>query len=82
MIDEALVRELLYTADDDAVLVLVEGQARVVSHTVRGSTEADGAAVLISRTELVEQLGTDAPNAESVARAAATLRDAADKLGA
>ncbi|MEU0300192.1 hypothetical protein ABZ252_12100 [Streptomyces sp. NPDC006175] len=81
-IDESLVRKLLDAATDDAVLVLLEGRAQVVVQADLDSEQYRGAAVLMSRAELVERLGTSSPAEEEVARLAASLQDAVDKLGA
>ncbi|UYQ60232.1 hypothetical protein [Streptomyces peucetius] len=82
MIDEALVRELLDATDDDAALVVLEGRARVAGPADLDSDAFRGAAVLMSRGELVEQLGTSSPAQEGVTRLAETLRDTVGKLGA
>ncbi|MGN9790537.1 hypothetical protein ACTMTU_05450 [Streptomyces sp. OZ13] len=82
MIDEAVVHELLDATDDDAALVLLGGTAQVVDRTALGSDAFRGAAVLLSRAELVDRLGTSSPTQEDVARVAASLRDAVGKLGA
>ncbi|MGW7465409.1 hypothetical protein ACWGJT_12070 [Streptomyces xantholiticus] len=82
MIDEAVVQELLDASEDDAVLVLLEGRAQVVDRTALDSDAFRGAAVLLSRAELVDRLGTPSPAREDVARVTASLRDAVGKLGA
>ncbi|MGW0916963.1 hypothetical protein ACWD1Z_35430 [Streptomyces sp. NPDC002784] len=81
-IDESLVRELLNAPSDDAVLVLLEGRAQVVEQAALGSEQYRGAAVLISRAELVERMGTPEPAQEDVTRLSASLQDAVNKLGA
>ncbi|MER7575145.1 hypothetical protein [Streptomyces sp. NPDC126514] len=81
-IDEALVRELLDAPSDDAVVVLLKGRAQVVGQADLGSEHYRGAAVLISRAELVERMGTPSPAEADVTRLSAALQDAADKLGA
>ncbi|MCZ9350981.1 hypothetical protein NGM36_14410 [Streptomyces mutabilis] len=81
-IDGALVRELLDAPSGDTVLVLLEGRAQVVEQAALNSEQCHGAAVLISRAELVERLGTTAPTEEDVTRLSASLQDAVDKLGA
>lgn len=82
LIDEGLVRELLDATEDDAVLVLVEGRAQVVGPSDREDDRFRGAAVLMSRAELVDRLGTSSPTQEEAARLASSLRDAVGKLGA
>ncbi|MEV0695946.1 hypothetical protein [Streptomyces sp. NPDC050388] len=81
-IDESLLRKLLDAPRDDTVLLLVEGRAQVVEQSALDSDQWHGAAVLLSRAELVERLGTSSPTGEDVARLAASLQDAVDKLGA
>ncbi|WP_268221203.1 hypothetical protein [Streptomyces sp. EMB24] len=81
-IDEALVRGLLDAPSDDTVLVLLEGRAQVVEQAALNSEQYHGAAVLISRAELVEQLGTQSPAEGDVTRLSASLQNAVDKLGA
>ncbi|MFI9771306.1 hypothetical protein ACIHJG_31165 [Streptomyces sp. NPDC052415] len=81
-IDEALVRELLDAPSNDTVVVLLKGRAQVVEQADLGSEQYRGAAVLISRAELVERMGTPSPAEADVARLSAALQDAADKLGA
>ncbi|MFD5102718.1 hypothetical protein [Streptomyces albidochromogenes] len=82
MIDENLVHELLDTTEDGAALVLLEGRAQVVGGAAQGSEDFRGAAVLVSRAELVDRMGTATPTGEDVSRVAASLRDAVGKLGA
>jgi hypothetical protein len=82
MIDEALVQELLDAPEDDTALVLLEGRAQVVGRAALGSDRCRGAAVVLSRGDLVDRLGTPAPSPEDLTRIAASLRDAVAKLGA
>lgn len=81
-IDESLVRELLDAPSDDTVVVLLKGRAQVVGQAALDSEQYHGAAVLISRAELVERLGTPSPAEEDVTRLSASLQDAVDRLGA
>ncbi|MFF8605695.1 hypothetical protein ACF06X_07125 [Streptomyces sp. NPDC015346] len=81
VIDENLVRELLNAPESDAAIVLLEGRAQVVGEAALAGNEFRGAAVLVSRGDLVDRLGAS-PTDEEVARLAASLRDAVDKLGA
>jgi hypothetical protein len=81
-IDASLVRKLLGAPSDDTVLVLLEGRAQVVEQAALDSEQYHGAAVLLSRAELVERLGTPSPAEEDVTRLSASLQDAVDKLGA
>jgi hypothetical protein len=82
VIDEALVRELLDSTEDDAALVVLAGKGRVAGPAELDSDAFRGAAVLVSRAELVDRLGTSSPAQDEVARLAASLRDAVGKLGA
>lgn len=81
MIDEALVRELLDAADDDTALVLVEGRARVARREALDSDDLRGAAVVLTRAELVDRLGTTHPAPQELTLVAASLNDAVGKLG-
>jgi hypothetical protein len=82
MIDESHVRELLGKSDDDAALVLMEGRAHVVDPADLASNPYRGAAVLLTRADLVDRLGTPAPSADRVRDIAATLAAMAGELGA
>ncbi|AJP00673.1 hypothetical protein TU94_03340 [Streptomyces cyaneogriseus subsp. noncyanogenus] len=82
MIDEALVRELLEAPRDDTALILLEGRAQVVERAALDSDRYRGAAVVLSRGDLVDRLGTPTPSPEDLTRLAATLRDTVAKLGA
>jgi hypothetical protein len=83
VIDETLVKELLDRPEDDAALVLLEGTAQVAD---RAALENDaafrGAAVLLTRGELVERLGGSTPSPQDLTRTAASLSDSIGKLGA
>ncbi|KUH40551.1 MULTISPECIES: hypothetical protein [Streptomyces] len=82
MIDENHVRELLDKPDDEAALVLMEGRAHVVGPTDLDSEPYRGAAVLVTRADLVERLGGDAPSPEETRAVASALRTATRDLGA
>jgi hypothetical protein len=82
VIDEDLLRALLDATDDGAALVLLEGRAQVANRAALESGQSRGAVVLLSRADLVDRLGTASPGPEELTRAAASLRDAAAKLGA
>ncbi|WP_250292198.1 hypothetical protein [Streptomyces atroolivaceus] len=81
MIDEALVRELLDAADDDSALVLLEGRARVAGQAALRGDDLRGAAVVLTRAELVDRLGTAYPAPQDLTLMAASLDDAVGKLG-
>ncbi|MEU9981866.1 hypothetical protein [Streptomyces sp. NPDC050856] len=82
MINESQVRELLEAADDDTALVLLEGRARVLDPAELRSDEHRGAAVLLTRGDLVERLGTSSPAEHDLKALSATLRTMAAELGA
>ncbi|MFD6418288.1 hypothetical protein [Streptomyces sp. NPDC060194] len=82
MIDEHLVRDLLDEREDDASLVLLAGDAQVVDRTALDSDAFRGAAVLVTRRDLVERLGTTTPTPDELTRLVAALRDTIGKLGA
>ncbi|NEY36000.1 hypothetical protein GTU99_28230 [Streptomyces sp. PRKS01-65] len=82
MIDEALVRELLEAPRDDTALILLEGRAQVVERAALDGDRYRGAAVVLSRGDLVDRLGTPSPSPGDLARLAASLRDTVAKLGA
>jgi hypothetical protein len=69
-------------SEDDAALVLSEGRARVVRPTGPASEPYGGAAVLLTRADLVDRLGTPTPSDERVHVLAATLEAMARELGA
>ncbi|WP_433544381.1 hypothetical protein ACQPZG_04170 (plasmid) [Streptomyces sp. CA-294286] len=80
MIGETLVRELLDSADDCA-LVLLEGRARVAGPAALDGDDLRGAVVVLTRADLVDRLGTTRPTAQDLALMAASLDDAVGKLG-
>ncbi|MEU7278466.1 hypothetical protein AB0A69_06685 [Streptomyces sp. NPDC045431] len=82
MIDESHVRELLALPDDGAALVLMEGRAHVVRPDRLASARCEGAAVLLTRGDLVDRIGTPSPSDHQVRELAATLRTMAGELGA
>ncbi|MDH6223311.1 MULTISPECIES: hypothetical protein [Streptomyces] len=82
LIDETLVKELLDRPADDAALVLLEGTAQVADRAaLEGDSHFRGAAVLLTRGELVERLGGSSPAEEDLTRVAASLSDSVGKLG-
>ncbi|MFF2721530.1 hypothetical protein [Streptomyces sp. NPDC058011] len=81
MIDETLVRELLDAGDEDSALVLLEGHARVAGRAVLDSEALRGAAVVLTRAELVDRLGTAYPDPQELTLVAAALDDTVGKLG-
>jgi hypothetical protein len=83
VIDETLVKELLDRPSDDAALILLEGTAQVVDGAALEDDWAfRGAAVVLTRADLVERLGGSSPAEEELSRTAASLSDSIGKLGA
>ncbi|MGW8889390.1 hypothetical protein [Streptomyces sp. NPDC055749] len=82
MIDEVLIRELLDAADDDSAMVLLEGRARVAGRADLDGDDLRGAAVVLTRAELVERLGTSYPTQQDLTSMVASLNDGVGKLGA
>ncbi|MFE2973487.1 hypothetical protein [Streptomyces sp. NPDC057644] len=82
MIDEALIRQLLDAADDDSALVLLEGRARVAGRADLDSDDLRGAAVVLTRAELVDRLGTSYPTQQALTSTVASLDETVGKLGA
>ncbi|MGI5479232.1 hypothetical protein [Streptomyces lavendofoliae] len=82
MIEERHVRELLERSEDDAALVLVEGRAEVVAPAGLASEPYRGAAVLMTRADLVDRLGTADPSEDRLRTLASTLATMAGELGA
>jgi NADH dehydrogenase len=74
------VRRLLDT-DGDAVLVLIEGRAEVVTAGQLGSSEYQGALEIISRDELVKRTGGTELGDRELDEQAAALNTAVDELG-
>ncbi|MDL4821744.1 hypothetical protein [Actinomadura opuntiae] len=72
--------ELLASADRDAALVVVGGQAAVVPSTPAGRDDADGALVITTRDAVIAELDTGA-NDEQLERLAQRLDTALDSLG-
>ncbi|MDG9687164.1 hypothetical protein QC334_31290 [Streptomyces sp. DH18] len=80
MIDEGLVRELLDAADEDSALVLLEGRARVAGGSDLDGDDFSGAAVVLTRAELVDRLGTSYPAPQDVTLMTSALDDAVGKI--
>ncbi|MEV6740315.1 hypothetical protein AB0N14_26570 [Streptomyces sp. NPDC051104] len=82
MIEERHIRELLGAQDVDAALILVQGSAEVVNATKHAEWRDAGAAVLMTKGELLDRLGTSAPTERDLVLVAQALRDMVGKLGA
>ncbi|KUI39429.1 hypothetical protein [Mycobacterium sp. GA-2829] len=74
------VRKLLDTGGD-AVLVLVEGRAEVVTSGQLGSEQYRGALEIISRDDLAKRLGDGDVDDRRLEEQAAALNTAVDELG-
>ncbi|BCI55176.1 hypothetical protein NIIDNTM18_44540 [Mycolicibacterium litorale] len=74
------VRQLLAT-DGEAVLVLIEGRAEVVTAGQSGSSEYQGALEIISRDELLKRTGGTDLDDRALEEQAAALNTAVDELG-
>lgn len=74
------VRRLL-DADDDSVLVLIEGRTEVLSPTELDDDEHRGALEIITRADLVERIGTADPGDHELTEQAATLDATISELG-
>ncbi|MFF3974943.1 hypothetical protein ACFYZ6_34525 [Streptomyces rubiginosohelvolus] len=82
MIDEALIRQQLDAADDDSAMVLLEGRARVAGRADLDSDDLRDAAVVLTRAELVDRLGTSYPTQQALTSMVASLEETVGKLGA
>ncbi|BBY19598.1 hypothetical protein [Mycolicibacterium litorale] len=74
------VRQLL-GAEGEAVLVLIEGRAEVVTAGQLGSDRYLGALEIISRDELLKRTGGADLSDRELEEQAATLNSAVDELG-
>lgn len=74
------VRQLL-GAEGEAVLVLIEGRAEVVTAGQLSSPQYQGALEIISRDELVKRVGGPDVDDRDLAEQAAALNTAVDELG-
>lgn len=81
MISPDDVRRLLAATDADALLVLVEGRAEVIPAGALDSDDYRGALTVMSRNELIEQVGSATPSDHEVAEQAARLDATISNLG-
>ena len=75
------VRELLETEAPNAVLVLVEGRTAVIGAGQLASEQYRGALEVISRDNLIKQLGGTEPSGHELAEQAAILDSAVSEMG-
>ncbi len=80
MIGAGDVRRLL-DADTDAVLVLIEGRVDVVDPAALDTDGYRGALQVITRAELVGQVGGELPSEREILEQAAALDSAVSELG-
>ncbi|BBY31890.1 hypothetical protein [Mycolicibacterium sediminis] len=71
----------LLDADDESVLVLIEGRTEVIGSDDVEDEEYRGALEVISRADLVERLDGEDPSDHEVEEQAATLDATVDELG-
>lgn len=82
MIGPEQIKALLESHADDPTLIVAAGAAVVVPASALDSDRYRGALEIISRHDLVAQLGTDVPSRRDIEELAARLDTAATRLGA
>ncbi|MFI5675519.1 hypothetical protein [Streptomyces cellulosae] len=82
MITPEHIHALLTSDVDDPKLILAAGAVVVVPASALGTERYQGALEVISRRDLVAQLGTDVPSRQELEPIAARLDTAATQLGA
>jgi hypothetical protein len=75
------VKQLVQDEDADAVLVLIEGRAEVISQRETYSPRYRGALEIISRADLVERIGAEELSDHELAEQAAILDTTVAELG-
>jgi hypothetical protein len=75
------VKRLLEVSDPDAVLVLIEGRTEVIAQRETDSPEYLGALQVISRDDLIRQVGGDELSDHELAEQAARLDATVSELG-
>jgi hypothetical protein len=76
------VRRLLDADDEDPIIVLLQGKARVIAASEQDADEYRGALFVASRRSVLEQGGHPGDSEPELARIATILSDMADRLGA
>lgn len=76
------VRRLLKSDHEDPVLVLRQGQPRVIAAHDQEAEEYRGALFVASRRSILEQTGNPGDSPPELERLATILSDMADRLGA
>lgn len=82
MITPEQIKALLESGADEPTLVVVSGAAVVVPASALGTGRYRGAMEIISRQDLVAQLGTDAASRHDLEEIAARLDAILTRLGA
>jgi hypothetical protein len=82
MITSEQVKALLESDADEPILVVVSGSAAVVPASALATDRWRGALEIITREDLVAQLGTDAGSGRDLEAIAARLDAAVTRLGA
>ena len=76
------VRRLMTSEHEDPVLVLLQGQARVIAADDEDDDEHRGALFVASRRSVLDQFGDPGDSPPELARLATILSGMADRLGA
>ncbi|MET7912785.1 hypothetical protein ABZS98_31885 [Streptomyces avermitilis] len=82
VIDETLAKGLLNASRDNAALVRLKGRAQVLERSALESDRLQGAAVRLTRAELVDLLGRAVSHAGGRGTADGVQCGTVDKLGA
>ncbi len=82
MIRPAHVEALLGSDADDPTLIVLAGGISVVPASELNDEQYRGAMEIVSRHDLVTELGTDAPSPRDIEETAARLDTAVTRLGA
>lgn len=76
------VKQLMTSGHEDPVLVLLQGQPRVIAAHEQDAEENRGALFVASRRSVLEQTGDPGDSPQELERLATILSDTADRLGA
>ncbi|WP_128374375.1 hypothetical protein [Streptomyces cavernae] len=82
MITPEHIEALLESDSDDPVLIVAAGSSVVVPASATATDRYRGAMEIISRQDLVDQLGTDAPSRRDLEEIATRLDATVAQLGA
>lgn len=81
MITEEHVRDLLRPRDDEPVLVVVRGRARVIPASELDTGEFRGALEVASAKDLERRIGTGSPSDQDITTLAGVLNTTVAELG-